>query len=389
MKKILVLITLFVLSWLGVSPLAAQTPIEKPVEFALFVSPTCVHCNKLKQEYWGKLQAKYPTKVHFTAYDISQPGNNLIFVETAKAYGVPENKLGYPAAAVGSSFLIGYPNQIGSYAENAIEKALLLHEETTVVKEAAGEEQAREAFSKITLWAIIGAGLVDGINPCAFAVIVFFISFLTVYKYTRREIIIVGLSYCIAVFIAYLLLGIGVFKFLYALRGFATVIKVFYILTAALCLVFFFLAVYDFWLYRKTKKTDGMILQLPLALKTRIHKIMGFFLRDKQKSALRLVLAAFVVGFGVSLIEAVCTGQVYVPTCVLILQDPNCRTQALFYLVLYNIMFIIPLVLVLALALVGYESKTFNELLKKHLGFTKICLCLVFLGLFILLLGNI
>ena len=386
MKKLFLLIVLFASA--GVS-LWAQTERQEPVEFALFVSPTCVHCNKLKQEYWDKLQAKYPGNVHFTMYDISQDGNNLIFMQTAKAYGVPDNKLGYPAAAVGSSFLMGYPNQIGTYAENAIEKALLLHEKTTVVTQASGEKQTREAFSKITFWAIVGAGLVDGINPCAFAVIVFFISFLTVYKYTRREIIIVGVSYCVAVFLAYLLLGIGVFKFLYALRGFATVIKVFYIITAALCLVFFGLALYDFILYTKTKKSDGMLLQLPLSLKKRVHQIMGFFLRDKQKSALRLTLAAFAVGFGVSLIEAVCTGQVYVPTCVLIMQDPDYRVQALFYLILYNIMFIIPLVAVLVLALLGYESKTFNDLLKKHLGLTKICLCLVFLGLFILLLGNI
>lgn len=386
MKKLFLLIVLFASA--GVS-LWAQTERQEPVEFALFVSPTCVHCNKLKQEYWDKLQAKYPANVHFTMYDISQDGNNLIFMQTAKAYGVPDNKLGYPAAAVGSSFLMGYPNQIGTYAENAIEKALLLHEKTTVVTEAAGEEKTREAFSEITFWAIIGAGLVDGINPCAFAVIVFFISFLTVYKYTRREIIIVGVSYCIAVFLAYLLLGIGVFKFLYALHGFATVIKVFYIITAVLCLVFFGLALYDFILYTKTKKSDGMLLQLPLSLKKRVHQIMGFFLRDKQKSTLRLTLAAFAVGFGVSLIEAVCTGQVYVPTCVLIMQDPAYRVQALFYLILYNIMFIIPLVLVLMLALLGYESKTFNDLLKKHLGLTKICLCLVFLGLFILLLSNI
>jgi hypothetical protein len=52
-------------------------------------------------------------------------------------------------------------------------------------------------------------------------------------------------------------------------------------------------------------------------------------------------------------------------------------------------MFIIPLVAVFGLALAGYESKAFNDWLKKHLGLTKICLCVVFLGLFLLLLRNI
>jgi cytochrome c biogenesis protein CcdA len=362
-----------------------QLSAQEKVEFALFVSPTCVHCNKLKAEYWPQLKEKYKDIVNFTEYDISADGNNLIFAETAKAYGVKE--MGYPAAAVGSTFLMGYPNEIGLYSEVAIEKARLLNEKTKV--KVASAQDAEGAFKKITFWAIIGSGLVDGINPCAFAVIVFFISFLTVYKYNRKEIILVGASYCFAVFCAYLLLGLGLFKFLYAMQGFSYVIKAFYIVTAALCFIFFVLSVYDFWVYRKTKKSDGMILQLPQTLKVRIHKIMGFFLRDKNKSAWRLTLAALAVGFGVSLVEAVCTGQVYVPTCVLIMQNPEFRMKAIFYLVLYNLMFVVPLIVVFVLALLGYESKGFNEFFKKHLGVTKILLCLVFLGLFILLLGNI
>ena len=364
---------------------------QDKVEYVLFVSPSCVHCNKLKREYWQGLKEKYKDTVHFTEYDITIPENNLLFNQTAAAYGIEEDKRGYPAAAVGSTYLMGYPSEIGTYSEAAIEKAQLLGEKTNVRTLAADQVQqsAQQAFKKITFWAIIGSGLVDGINPCAFAVIVFFISFLTVYKYSRREIILVGASYCVAVFAAYLLLGLGVFKFLYAMRGFAYVIKAFYIITAALCLLFFVLAIYDFIVYKKTKKTDGMLLQLPHGLKVRIHKIMGFFLRDKQKSAVRLVLAALAVGFCVSLVEAVCTGQVYVPTCVLIMQDPHFRVRAAFYLVLYNLMFIIPLVTVFVLALLGYESKGFNDFLKKHLGLMKILLCLVFLALFVLLLGNI
>ncbi len=377
---------LFVFFWLILGLLLpASLYAQEKVEFALFVSPTCVHCNKLKAEYWPQLKEKYKDTVNFTEYDVSVDGNNLVLSETAKAYG--KENFGYPAAVVGSTFLLGYPNEIGQYAEAAIEKARLLNEKTNVKISSAQDTVG--AFKKITFWAIVGSGLVDGINPCAFAVIVFFISFLTVYKYNRKEIILVGAAYCFAVFCAYLLLGLGLFKFLYAMQGFSYVIKAFYIVTAGLCFVFFALSIYDFWVYQKTKKSDGMILQLPQSLKVRIHKIMGFFLRDKNKSAWRLTLAALAVGFGVSLVEAVCTGQVYVPTCVLIMQNPEFRMKAIFYLVLYNLMFVVPLITVFVLALLGYESKGFNEFFKKHLGITKLLLCLVFLGLFVLLLGNI
>lgn len=386
MKKILRVLLGAVLL-LG-SAAAAQAEIklaeDKP-NFVLFVSPSCVHCNKLKAEYWPGLKEQYKDSVNFIELDISQGGNNIIFTETAKAYGVQE--MGYPAAAIGSTFLMGYPTEIKTYADAAIEKAMLLNEKTTLVQTDAQDPQ--KAFSKITLWAIIGSGLVDGINPCAFAVIVFFVSFLTVYKYTRKEIIVVGTAYCAAVFAAYVLIGLGLFKFLYAMSGFAYVIKGFYILTAAVCLLFFVLALYDFWVYKKTGKAEKMLLQLPTNLKVRIHKIMGFFLREKHDSSIRLTLAALAVGFAVSLVEAVCTGQVYLPTVVLIMQDPAFRVKAWLFLLLYNLMFIFPLVLIFVLSILGYESKGFNNFLKKHLGLMKLLLCCVFLGLFLLLLGNI
>lgn len=386
MKKILRVLLGAVLLLGGAAAAQAEIKLaeDKP-NFVLFVSPSCVHCNKLKAEYWPGLKEQYKDSVNFIELDISQGGNNIIFAETAKAYGVQE--MGYPAAAIGSTFLMGYPTEIKTYADAAIEKAMLLNEKTTLVQTDAQDPQ--KAFSKITLWAIIGSGLVDGINPCAFAVIVFFVSFLTVYKYTRKEIIVVGTAYCAAVFAAYVLIGLGLFKFLYAMSGFAYVIKGFYILTAAVCLLFFVLALYDFWVYKKTGKAEKMLLQLPTNLKVRIHKIMGFFLREKHDSSIRLTLAALSVGFAVSLVEAVCTGQVYLPTVVLIMQDPAFRVKAWLFLLLYNLMFIFPLVLIFVLSILGYESKGFNNFLKKHLGLMKLLLCCVFLGLFLLLLGNI
>ena len=250
-------------------------------------------------------------------------------------------------------------------------------------------EQHKNFFNQITVWAIIGAGLADGINPCAFAVIVFFISFLAVYKYNRKEIILVGSAYCVSVFAAYMLLGLGFFRFLYAMKGLTYVTLAIQWVTIGLCALFFALSLYDFWIYRKTKKSEKMLLQLPRSYKEYIHKVMRFFLKDKQSSSWRLLLAACCVGFVVSLVEAVCTGQVYLPTIMVILKEADKHFfKAAEYLVLYNLMFIVPLALVFMLALCGKESSTFNNWLKRHLGLTKLLLCCVFLGLLLLLLFN-
>lgn len=385
---------------------------EQKMEIALFTSPTCGHCQKFKREYLATLKQDFQDKAKFVEFDVSKPEDSIIFHDTMLEYGYGVENMGVPAMIVGKSVLLGYPSQIRTQGPSAILKALREGETTyygtqAQIKECkinqakekelcedGGKSSALEAaqsmFKRISFWAIIVAGLVDGINPCAFAVIVFFISFLSVYKYDRKEIIIVGSAYCGAVFVAYILIGLGLFNFLYKMSSFYYVMWAFKWLTILLCALFFILSLYDFLVYQITKKSEKVILQLGKNNKERVHKIIRYFLRDKNKSAFRLFCAAVVVGFLVSLIEAVCTGQVYLPTIAVILKEANQDFwRAMLYLLTYNLMFIVPLVIIFALSVLGYESKTFNEFLRKHLGLTKLALCLLFLGLLILLITNI
>lgn len=364
----------------------------KPVDAVLFTSPYCPHCRHLKQDGFPQaFKEKHQDKIRLTEYDLTQDANNVIFSQTLEAYHL--DNAGIPMLIVGETVLQGYPAQIGPGADAAVQKAIDNNEETRVPglqKEEAHSLQTHETlFSQITLWAIIGAGLADGVNPCAFAVIIFFVSFLAAYKYTKKEIVIVGAAYCAAVFLAYVLMGLGAFHVLYAMKAFRYVTLAVQWGMVGLCGVFLLLSIYDFVVYQRTKKSEKMLLQLPTNYKVYIHKVMRFFLKDKHSSMWRLLLAAFIVGFVVSGVEAVCTGQVYLPTIVVILKEVNQHFwRATEFLLLYNLMFILPLVLVFVLTLCGKESATFNDWLKKHLGLTKFILCCVFLGLLILLLAT-
>lgn len=431
MKKILFLALL-----LGMSPggAFAQTAPAEKVTVVYFGSPYCGHCQHLEREFLAGFIERNRNKMDLIKVDVTQ--DNLAFMEALKEYGAEFP--GTPAMAIGDEFLMGYPRQIGERADLAVAKAVKNGEKThvkilpgteeipaqknvvktsatrrTVSKKAAEKPDApaldkpmakqavlsstaaepegisahKNVFKRLTFWMIAGAGLIDGINPCAFAVIVFFISFLSVYKYTRREMIVVGTSYCAAVFLAYVLLGLGAFKFLYAMQGFYYVMWAVKAGTVLLCAVFLALSVYDFVHYARTKDASGLVLQLPAKYKTFIHKVMHAFLKDRQKSVWRLGAAAAAVGFIVSLVEAVCTGQVYLPTIVVVLKEAGEHFWlAAGYLLFYNLMFIVPLAGVFLLALAGCESKTFGEWLKKHLGLTKILMCLVFLALLAVLI---
>jgi cytochrome c biogenesis protein CcdA len=140
-----------------------------------------------------------------------------------------------------------------------------------------------------------------------------------------------------------------------------------------------------------------LILQLPKSVKERIHQVMGFFYRknpqEKQKvsapSLSKLMFSALITGFLVSLLEAVCTGQVYLPTISFVLKSTPFKFQALGYLLLYNIMFVIPLIFIFVLALLGATSQQFAGFLKKHLGAIKILMAILFFGLGIYLLWRV
>ena len=101
-----------------------------------------------------------------------------------------------------------------------------------------------------------------------------------------------------------------------------------------------------------------------------------------------LVIGSLSVGFLVSILESLCTGQVYLPTIVFMTRAPGMQAAAVGYLLLYNVMFILPLVAVLAMAGFGVRSDTLGNMLRKRLALAKFGMAGLFVGLGVLLLAT-
>jgi cytochrome c biogenesis protein CcdA len=173
------------------------------------------------------------------------------------------------------------------------------------------------------------------------------------------------------------------------MSNFYILIKLFYYFVAFFCFILAGFALLDYLKYKKTADPENLILQLPKFLKKRINVVIGSHLRDKrERGIVSLVVSSFLVGFLVSLLEAACTGQVYLPTIVYIVKNTKLRLKALTYLILYNLMFILPLIVIFILSLVGFSSQKFNVFLKKHLGTIKIILAFIFLLLGLLVIWD-
>lgn len=363
---------------------------EEPARLLYFYSPSCNHCLQVKDELLPQIKLEFADKIKIEEYDIADIESYRLLL------GIRKSKSGKININVPLFYLKG------NFLESSrINKANLRY---FILSSLAGNFREGglqppavnlvEHFKSFGLLAVMGAGLVDGINPCAFTVIVFFISFLALQGYRKKELVTIGLSFICAVFITYLLIGLGIFNFLYRLKGFWLAAKIIGISVGLFSIILGILALSDFFRFRRTASTEGMFLQLPGAIKKRIQRIIGLHYRKTQEEKqegikphiLKLIASALASGFLVSLLEAVCTGQVYLPTIVFVLKTSPLKLQAWGQLLLYNLMFIIPLIMVFLCALFGVASEGFSKFMRRHLGLIKIAMALLFflLGAFLI-----
>jgi cytochrome c biogenesis protein CcdA len=90
-------------------------------------------------------------------------------------------------------------------------------------------------------------------------------------------------------------------------------------------------------------------------------------------------MGALITGFLVTLLEAVCTGQVYLPTIVLMTREEGLRAKGWAYLILYNILFVLPLLVIMVLAYFGLTWEKLAKKTQKHMVMLKTLLGFVLL----------
>ncbi|MBN1918479.1 MAG: DUF1573 domain-containing protein [Verrucomicrobia bacterium] len=358
---------------------------QAPVRITYFTSSTCEEC-RATHNMLCKLQDAHPS-IEVREFDtVNDEALNLLY-EMANVYGEPKAK-SPPFIYVGTELIDGWDDvktKLASTVRARLDDGTAGEWPSEIARAIAGESSdhdfIRERFLSYRALAVAGAGLVDGINPCAFATLVFFVSLLARFGKSRRETLTVGACFTLAVFVAYFLIGVGLLLAIKAYSVKAGIARAITCTVAALTAVLGAYSIYDYIVWRRTRSGSGMKLKLPRAIHTRIHAVMKAGL-----SARSLVVAALVTGVCVSVLESICTGQVLVPTLTYVLRDPALRLHALSYLVLYCVMFILPLVVIFALAYFGLESATLARLAQRHTGTVKLLLAAVFFGLAVLLL---
>ena len=177
---------------------------------------------------------------------------------------------------------------------------------------------------------VVVAALIDSINPCAFSILILTIAFLFSIGKLRSSVLEIGSAYILGIFLVYTLIGLGILQALHIFNTPHFMANVGAVLLIALGLIN---------ITNQLVPAFPIKLRIPHAAHHRMAELM-------EKGSLP---SAFVLGGLVGLCEFPCTGGPYLMVLGL-LHDQTTHTAGLAYLMLYNVLFILPLVIILLIA---------------------------------------
>lgn len=188
----------------------------------------------------------------------------------------------------------------------------------------------------LTLPAVILAALVDSINPCEFAVLIILLATISA-TISRRKALYAGLAFTASIYVAYLLMGIGIYSAIAA----AGVSYIFYIVVAIVAVVLGLFNLKDYLWYGKWFR-----MEVPLTWRPRLNMLV---------KSVTSIPGAIVIAFLVSLFLLPCTSGPYIVILGLLSQAAT-KMYALTLLLIYNLIFILPMLAITFIIYFGINT---------------------------------
>lgn len=177
---------------------------------------------------------------------------------------------------------------------------------------------------------VLVSSIVNSIHPCAFSILLVTIAFLFSVGQLRANILKIGSMYIFGIFLAYVLIGVGVLQAFHLFDVPYFMAKIGAVLLIALGSI-------------NLINTFFPNFPIKLGIPHIAHRKMGELM---EKSSLA---AAFLLGGLVGVCAFPCSGGIYV-TILGLLHDKVTYLQGFGYLILYNFIFVLPLIVLLFIA---------------------------------------
>lgn len=219
---------------------------------------------------------------------------------------------------------------------------------------------------QLTLPVVLSAGFLNSLNPCAISLLLLYISLMYSMKKSRESILTFGAFYIGSLYVSYFLIGLGV------LRASTFIFPYFFAKAGAVVAIFFGLM----------NLKEYFFPQLPVHIKIPLST------RQKvgEWAHKATIPAAIVLGGLIAVSTLPCSGAVYLAT-LSFLRAKETFTAGTMYLLLYNFMFVLPLIIIYAVTtnrLVTERMINWQEQNGKKMHLVLAAVMIIF-GLFILI----
>lgn len=350
-KSIIILSFLFAASLFLIPVADAQSPVS----LYYFYSEDCTNCEEVAVLIAG-LEERYP-EIGVHKFEIAyNETNSKLFNALIQAYNPPAVDI--PAVFIGDKAVVGY-ELTEEWLESEIAFCL--------------QNKCPDPFSFITgneeeqsplLLMLIGTALIEGINPCGFAVLIVLLASLLLVK-SKRAVLSVGLLFTASVFVTHLLVGFGIMEF-YLLSGMSTTMRAIVIVIVIPAGI---INIMDFW-------RDKPTLAIPEFIKPTLGKL----------ARCASIPGAVLLGFLATIAGLPCTGPIYLTMLDLIADVPS---RTVLYLLLYNLFYVLPLFVILAIVYKGTVPEEAEEWRKGKRKYMKLIGGLVMLVIGIAMLFGV
>jgi cytochrome c biogenesis protein CcdA/glutaredoxin len=295
------------------------------VQIVFFVETGCPECARVRDFLENRINPNYDIIVH--EYEIHTDDNAARMLRLADIYGADEiRREGTPALFIGEHAIQGSSRRVLREIEQAVRETL--RRPGTSPLEKLGQKPEPSSPLAVSLSAVLGAAAVDAVNPCACAVLVLLLgTMMLAADRSRRRILGAGFAFTAACYVAYYLMGLGLFT---AVRS-TGIQNAVYIVVAILAIGL------GLWnLKDPSGEKKGLQLEVPKSWQPLIKRLT---------SGITSVPGAFFTGTVVSLLLLPCTSGPYV-VIIGMLSRTASRGQALWLLGIYNLVFVLPFILI-------------------------------------------
>jgi len=197
-----------------------------------------------------------------------------------------------------------------------------------------------ETLGRVTLWAVIGAAALDSINPCDFAVLILLLGTLLVIG-RKGKVLLSGIAFSAGIYIAYFVMGFVVYSVLGMTLGTRAFREPFILAVSSIAILVGLWQMKDLLWYGRF-----ISIEVPERWKPAVKKIT---------SSAVTIPGAFVAGIVDSLFLAPCTSGPYLAILSLLSQTTS-RLQGIGLLLIYNLVFILPLLAITVLVHLGFTT---------------------------------